>query len=79
MTSIDLDTQRSRAGDTGAWVKWLARFGMFCSGILWILVGVATYVYFRVRDPRRLDAAGSVLASDEESSPAHVAESARDE
>jgi amino acid transporter len=47
--------------------------------VLWILVGAATYVYFRVRDPRRLDAAGSVLASDEESSPAHVEESARDE
>jgi hypothetical protein len=40
MTSIELDTQRSTAGDAAPWVKSLARFGMFCSGILWILVGV---------------------------------------
>ena len=34
--------------------------------VLWILVGAAVYAYFRSRDPQRLEAAGSVLTSDEE-------------
>jgi amino acid transporter len=34
--------------------------------VLWVLVGAITYAYFRTRDPRRLEAVGSVLASDEE-------------
>jgi hypothetical protein len=40
MTSLDLETRGSAAEEASPWVKWLARFGMFCSGILWILVGV---------------------------------------
>jgi hypothetical protein len=40
MTSMELDTQRSRPEDAASWVKWLARLGMFCSAVLWILVGV---------------------------------------
>lgn len=39
MSSLELETRGSPAQDAGPWVKWLARFGMFCSGILWILVG----------------------------------------
>jgi Domain of Unknown Function (DUF1206) len=38
MTSVELDTG-SPAEDVAPWIKWLARMGMFCSGILWILVG----------------------------------------
>lgn len=34
--------------------------------VAWLLIGAATYAYFRATDPRRLDAAGSVLAEDEE-------------
>jgi hypothetical protein len=40
MTSIEFEAEGSRPEDAASWVKWLARFGMFCSGILWILVGV---------------------------------------
>jgi Domain of Unknown Function (DUF1206) len=39
VSSLELETPGSPAQDAGPWVKWLARFGMFCSGILWILVG----------------------------------------
>jgi hypothetical protein len=39
VSSLELETPGSPAQDAGPWVKWLARFGMFCSGVLWILVG----------------------------------------
>ena len=34
--------------------------------LLWLLLGVAIYAYLRVRDPRRLQAVGSVLAEEGE-------------
>jgi amino acid transporter len=34
--------------------------------VVWLLIGAATYAYFRATDPQRLDAAGSVLAENEE-------------
>lgn len=34
--------------------------------LLWLVIGVAIYAYLRIRDPRRLEAAGSVLAEEGE-------------
>lgn len=34
--------------------------------LVWLLIGVAVYAYFRARDPQRLRAVGSVLADEDE-------------
>jgi amino acid transporter len=34
--------------------------------VVWLLIGTATYAYFRATDPQRLAAAGTVLAEDED-------------
>jgi hypothetical protein len=40
MTSLGLEQTDKAAREVAPWVKWLARMGMLCSAILWILVGV---------------------------------------
>ena len=40
MTSLDVAEKAKAKREASPWIKWLARFGMLCSGLLWILVGV---------------------------------------
>jgi hypothetical protein len=40
MTSLELGQAGKPAPDVAPWIKWLARLGMLCSAVLWILVGV---------------------------------------
>ena len=40
MTSLGFEQTGKPTKEVASWIKWLARMGMFCSAILWILVGV---------------------------------------
>jgi len=40
MTSLGFEQTGKPTKEVASWIKWLARLGMFCSAILWILVGV---------------------------------------
>ena len=39
MTSLELSQEAKPAREVAPWIKWLARLGMVCSALLWLLVG----------------------------------------
>jgi hypothetical protein len=39
MTSLELGQESRPAREVAPWIKWLARMGMVCSALLWLLVG----------------------------------------
>jgi Domain of Unknown Function (DUF1206) len=39
MTSLGLGHESRPAREVAPWVKWLARMGMVCSALLWLVVG----------------------------------------
>jgi hypothetical protein len=43
MTSLELGATSQAEREVAPWIKWLARMGMLCSGLLWILVGVLAF------------------------------------
>jgi hypothetical protein len=39
VTSFELSQEAKPAREVAPWIKWLARLGMVCSALLWLLVG----------------------------------------